>query len=122
MHVLMRRSILWVFVNVAGMVAYLKLASALWVFAGEEGTPGGPGDAFYWLLYLVPLLAAFLIFNSAALLVIVRRPETSGRKVALNVWRVVAALWLAAVAFDHHKSFRAIDAKLGFEILVERDA
>ena len=112
MHVLLRRSSLWVFVNVAGMAAYLKLASALWVFPGEKGTPGGPGDAFYWLIYLVPLLVAFLIFNSVALFFIVRRPQASGRRVALNLWRVVALLWLGTVAFDHHKSSRALDAKI----------
>ena len=122
MHVLLRRSSLWVFVNVAGMAAYLKLASALWVLPGEEGTPGGPGDAFYWLLYLAPLLIAFLILNSVALFLIVRRPQTSRRRIALNLWRIVAALWLGTVAFDHHKSFRTIDAKHGVEVLVERDA
>ena len=122
MHVLLRRSFLWVFVNVAGMATYLKLASALWVAPGEEGTPGGPGDAFYWLLYLVPLLIAFLILNSVALFFMVRRPQTTGKKPALNLWRIVAALWLATIAFDHHKSFRAIDAKYGVEVLVERDA
>ena len=108
--------------NVAGMAAYLKLASALWVLPGEEGTPGGPGDAFYWLRYLVPLLVAFLILNSVALFLIVRRPQTAGRKVALNLWRVVAVLWLGTLAFDHHRSFRAVDAKYGAEVLIERDA
>jgi len=122
MHVLLHRSSLWVFVNVAGIATYLKLASALWVFPGEEGTPGGPGDAFYWLFYIVPLLIAFLILNSVALFFIVRRPQATGKKLALNLWRIVAVLWLATVAFDHHKSFRAIDSKYGVEVLVERDA
>src|SRR5438309_6398937 len=105
MHRLLRRSSLWLLLNVAGMVAYLKLASALWVLPGEEGTPRGPGDAFYWLFVLVPLLAVFLAFNSAALFFIVRRVRASGSKVSLATWLAVAALWVGTLAYDHHRSF-----------------
>ena len=49
-----RRSTLWVILNILGMALYIHLGMALWVRPGEEGTPGGPGDAFYWILTLVP--------------------------------------------------------------------
>jgi hypothetical protein len=104
------------------MAAYLKLASALWVLPGEEGTPGGPGDAFYWLFLLVPVLVAFAAFNSVALFFVVRRVQTSSGKAALFIWFAVAGLWVATVAIDRHKSFRAIDAQYGSEASVERDA
>jgi len=120
--ILLRRSSLWVVLNITGAAAYLKLASALWVVPGEEGTPGGPGDAFYWLFLLVPILAAFAVFNSVALVFIVRRLQASGSKVALGIWLAVAALWVGTVALDHHKSFRTIDAKYGVSVGNARDA
>ena len=107
------------------MLAYLKLASALWVAPGEEGTPEGPGDAFYWLFLLVPISAAFFLFNSAVLFAVVRRgraERTKRTRVSLAVWFAVAALWVGAVAYDHHKSYRVIDAQYGIKALVQRDA
>ncbi len=122
MHLFRRRSSLWVALNVVGMAAYLKLASALWVLPGEEGTPGGPGDAFYWLFLLVPVLAVFLLFNLVALFFVVRRSRASGSTVPLTVWLTVAALWVATVAFDYHKSFRVIDAQYSVAVCSLHDA
>lgn len=122
MRLLFRRSFQWVLLNVVGMVAYLKLASALWVLPGEEGTPGGPGDAFYWLFLLAPVLFAFAAFNAVALFFIMRRVRASAGKAALFIWFAVAGLWVATVVFDHLKSFRVIDAQYGGEANVERDA
>jgi len=124
MNILRRLSLWWALANVAGMIAYLKLASTLWVRPGEEGTPGGPGDAFYWALLLVPFLAAFFILNSVVLFVIKRRARTRKKrtKVSLRIWLAIAALWLGTVAYDHHMSYRVIDAKYGITALIERDA
>ncbi len=107
------RRTLWLALNLLGMAVYLKLASALWVRPGEEGTPGGPGDAFYWLLILVPVLAIFAVLNSIVLSVIVRRPRALGRGVALALWLAVAVLWIGAVAMDQLHSVRHIDAQYG---------
>jgi hypothetical protein len=96
-----------------GMVAYLKLASALWVRPGEEGTPGGAGDAFYWLLILVPILVGFFLLNSLALFAIIRRMRPVGRRLALALWFAVAAMWIGVVVVDHFESFRRIDAQYG---------
>jgi hypothetical protein len=113
MKSLFRRRTLWLALNVLGMAVYLKLASALWVRHGEEGTPGGPGDAFYWLLILVPVLAVFATLNSIALTAIVRRPRALGRRVALALWLAVAGLWVGAVVIDQLHSVRHIDAQYG---------
>ena len=80
---------------------------------GEEGTPGGPGDAFYWLLVLVPVLAVFVVLNSIALTAIVQRPRALGRRVALALWLAVAVLWVGAVVTDHLHSVRHLDAQYG---------
>lgn len=122
MNILRRRSSWWVLANIAGILAYLKLASALWVQPGEEGTPGGPGDAFYWLFLIVPVLVAFLVFNSAVLFVIARRIRAGRTKASLAVWFAFAGLWVGAVAYDHHKSYNVIDAQYGIKALVQRDA
>ena len=113
MKSLIRRRTLWLSLNVLGMVVYLKLASALWVRPSEEGTTGGPGDAFYWLLILIPILAGFFILNSIALAAIVRRLRVIGQRVALTLWLAVATLWIGAVVVDHLHSVRYIDAQYG---------
>ena len=95
--------------NIAGMALYLWLASSLWVRPGEEGTPGGPGDAFYWLFVIVPILGAYFLIDLAALLVILFQRRGHALKKALILWGTVAALWGIVVAFDHHKGFRNID-------------
>src|SRR5215510_11112685 len=97
------RRILWLTLNVVGVGVYLWLASALWVRPGEEGEPGGPGDAFYWLFYLVPILLSSLVINLVALFVIIRRIVVSRRGwAALALWLSVAAVWAGAVAYDQH--------------------
>ena len=94
------------------MGVYLWLAASLWVRPGEEGEPGGPGDAFYWLFLLVPILVSYLAINVVALVAIVRRLMLSGRGwSALALWLVAAALWAGTVAYDHHRSVRYIDAQ-----------
>ncbi|WP_198137451.1 hypothetical protein [Anaeromyxobacter sp. K] len=85
------------------MVLFLKVGSALWVPPGEEGMPGGPGDAFSFFLAAVPILVAFLLLDVAALAWILVRTPRADR------WRAMA-LWFA-VAFDHHRSVREIDAR-----------
>jgi hypothetical protein len=95
-------------INFIGMVLYLYLASALWVLPGEEGLPGGAGDPFYWFFFLVPILIAFSIINSVALIVIVRRVKNKGSKNPFVVWLVIAAFWLMTVGYDHHRAFRVI--------------
>ena len=102
---------MWLGANVIGIAIYLNLASALWVRPGEEGTPRGPGDAFYWLGVLVPILTGFVVLNVTVLTVIVLRMKALRRRVALAFWFAVAFLWVGAVVVDHVRAFREIDAK-----------
>ena len=104
---------LWVLLNLAGMTLYLWLASALWVSAGDEGTPGGPGDAFYFFLFLVPLLFAFAVANAVFLLFIFRQIGLWKGIVVFAIWYALATLWLVTEAFDHKKSFRIVYPQCG---------
>ncbi len=108
MPFLLRPASIWFLLNAIGMAAYLFFASTLWVRPGEEGTPGGPGDAFYWLVYLAPVQAVFFILDAIALFIVVCR-AIGGRKGTLILWLGVALLWTAVLAFDQYKSFRRID-------------
>lgn len=109
MELLLRRSTLWMLLNAAGMAWYLKLASALWASPGDEGNPGGPGDAFYWAGYLAPVLLGFLVLNGLALFHISRRAGPA-RKRSLHIWRTIAVLWMITLAFDGYKSARKVTA------------
>lgn len=106
----LRRRTAWLVLNAVGMAAYLALASNLWVVPGEEGMPGGPGDAFYWLFFVVPVLGLFLVVNTGALIAIVRRLSATKLRLALFVWLVVAGLWAATLTVDHYRAVRFIDA------------
>jgi hypothetical protein len=105
----LRRSAWWVAVNVAGICLYIYLASALWVLPGEEGQPGGPGDAFYWLFLLVPIVFLFLIGNAITLIFAMRGLKNGGNEIALTAWFAIGALWICALGYDQHRSFRVID-------------
>lgn len=106
----MRRSSIWLLFNLVGVAAYIWLASRIWVPPGEEGTPGGPGDAFYVFLCLYPVLGLFAGLNLAALVLSVRRAGDGGTKKVLIVGIAVASLWGSAIALDKYKSYNVIDA------------
>ena len=116
------RSSLWIALNIAGMLAYLYVASELWVLSGEEGMPGGAGHPFYWLFLIVPILIAFSAVNLAALAAILWQMRRARNKHALLVWSVVALLWLAATAYDHHRAFRVIGPEYSDATAALRDA
>jgi hypothetical protein len=103
------RSTLWVALNIAGMLVFLLLGRALWVRPGEEGEPGGPGDGFYLLFVLVPILVTYMAVDLAALAAIVCRLRKVGKFEPLLVWLAITALWFCAVAYDYHRSARHID-------------
>lgn len=121
MRLLHRRS-LWALLNFIGMAAYLALASKLWVPPGEEGTPGGPGDALFELLTLAPVLVGFVVLNSTALIAILRCSHGAERSDRLIVWTAVAMFWLCTVAYDRHKSFTVVDARYAQTATAEPEA
>jgi hypothetical protein len=73
--------------------------------------PQGLFDAFYSLMFLIPILGAFMVFNSVALLAIVRGRAVTPIRTALLLWFVVVALWGGTLAVDHYRSVRYIDAQ-----------
>jgi hypothetical protein len=114
MTLLFNRSTLWPAINFAGMALYLYLASDLWVYPGKGGEPGGPGDAFYWLFILVPILVAYSAINLVALITIVRRIRSTKNTRPLVFWLVIAVFWVVTVIYDHHRAFRVVDEKYSF--------
>lgn len=106
-----RKQWLWALLNLAGMILFVKVGSALWVPPGEEGMPGGLGDAFHFLLNAFPILVTFLLLDLAALAWTLVRTPRANRRTVMALWFAVAALWCGVVAFDHHRSVREIDAR-----------
>ena len=106
--------------NFAGMAFYLYLASDLWVYPGGKGDPGGPGDAFYWLFFLVPVLVAYSAINLVALAAIVHRIRSTKITRPLLIWFVIAALWVVTLIYDHHRAFRVVDEKYSFAHVTSR--
>lgn len=101
----------WLAINVLGMGGYLFFASSLWVKPEEQGTPGGPGDAFYWLFTLVPILVAFAVFNIAALVKVVIEYRRTHSLIPLLLWVIVLSVWFNVLVVDRIKGIRYIDSK-----------
>ncbi|WP_157050629.1 hypothetical protein [Herbaspirillum rhizosphaerae] len=102
------RSATWTIVNVTGMGLYLLLASRLWPTWGEKNTPGGPGDAFYYLFILAPILLFFATINLLELYRIMRQPNN--KRTAVLVWCTVLSLWIAVFLVDYFQGARNISA------------
>lgn len=99
----------WTLCNIAGMTLYLLLASRLWPIDGEEGTPGGPGDAFYVFFVLRPFLLIILVMHVIAFFRVIRTAEK--RSSALLAWIIVAALWGGVFLIDQARHACAISEK-----------
>jgi hypothetical protein len=100
----------WLIANAIGMIVYLFLASSLWVHPGEQGLPGGPGDAIYWFVALVPIVALFAIVNLAALTKVLIEFRRRNSRIPILLWSLVFSLWLNVLAYDYIKSFRYFDS------------
>jgi len=96
----------WAIVNLIGIGFYLYLASTLWPAKGEENTPGGPGDAFFIVFAICPILLVFAVANFATLYLIIRHVHE--KRTAFAGWSVIILLWIAAVLIDHGQSVHMI--------------
>jgi uncharacterized membrane protein YozB (DUF420 family) len=108
-----RRAPIWIVLNLIGMATYLRLGSDLWTIPGNEGLPGGPGDAFYWFFLMLPMLLAYLVFNLISLSAIIERVRQTGRLHSLYVWLAIAILWVVTFLYDKLRSFRVICPEAG---------
>lgn len=98
-----RSHLVWMLVNLAGMAAFLAIASQVWIEPEVADVPGANvGNAFAWLVSAVPILLLFAIGNLGwmAMSIFKRRTRLSG----LAVGAVVIACWIVAFLFDnaHH--------------------
>jgi hypothetical protein len=103
-------TLFWIAANVVGALVYLFTSMALWVPTEEvgKGYPGGPGDAFYWLFYLVPILALFLLINLVAVVRMIRVAYRRRTAAPLIPFAFVVVLWGVVLLVDHLKSYRVI--------------
>lgn len=103
-----RRAPIWIVLNLIGMAAYLRLGSDIWTVPGDEGLPGGSGDAFYWFFRMLPVLLVYLPFNLIALSAIIERLRQTGRLNSLYIWLAIAILWIVTYRYDSLRAFRVI--------------
>lgn len=103
-----RRAPIWIVLNFIGMATYLRLGSALWTIPGDEGLPGGPGDAFYWFFLMIPVLLAYLVFDLISLSAIIKRVRQTGQLNSLYIWLAIAIVWIVTIRYDNLRSFRVI--------------
>ena len=108
-----RRAHIWIAINLIGMAAYLRLGSDLWTIPGDEGLPGGPGDAMYWCIVVAPVLLAYAVFNLISLSAIVDRVLLTGRLKSLYIWLAIVAFWVLTFRYDNLRSFRIICSQAG---------
>ena len=98
----------WIVLNALGVTAYLYLASNLWASPSEQGTVGGPGDAFYWLFPLAPLISFFALTNLLILPSVIRQKRMSGKFTALIIWLMTIFLWFSVIFVDYLLSARVV--------------
>jgi hypothetical protein len=108
-----RRAPIWILLNLIGMATYLSLGSDLWILPGDEGLPGGPGDAFYWFFLMLPVLVAYLVVNMISLSAIIERVRQTKRLISLYIWLAIAILWIVTFRYDNLRSFRVICPNTG---------
>lgn len=96
----------WPTLNLAGIALYLRLASTLWPLPGEEHLPGGPGDAFVWILEILPLQVIAVAANTGAFVLVLRNRKHRDGPINALIVVTVATLWLCAVVYDQERSFR----------------
>jgi hypothetical protein len=99
----------WLAANLIGMGTYLFLASVLWVAPKDQGTPGGPGDAFVWFLTVVPVMLLFAVVNLIALYKAIKVYFQHKQLVPILLWIIVCSFWGNVLLFDHIKSMRFVD-------------
>jgi hypothetical protein len=99
----------WLAANLIGMRTYLFLASVLWVAPKDQGTPGGPGDAFVWFFTVVPVMFLFAVVNLIALYKAIKEYCQHKQLVPILLWVIVCSLWGNVLLFDHIKSIRFVN-------------
>ena len=103
-----RRAPIWIVLNLIGMVTYLRLGSVLWTIPGDEGLPGGPGDAFYWFFLMLPVLTAYLVLDLISLSAIIKRVRQTRRLDSLYIWLAIIIFWIATIRYDNLRSVRVV--------------
>ncbi len=86
--------------NIAGLMIYLTLASALWAPLGDQSLPIGAGTPIVWGLTALPVLILFLCINFVWLDLIVLRTHEERNWRHLLVWLVVMLIWFGVNRFD----------------------
>ena len=93
MFFLKRKTLNWATLNLTGLAIYARIKLPL---TPEDGGAPGPGDGFYFLFAMLPILLAFLTMNLAALFAIVRAKPSSRKRIALALWWGMAIAWQIA--------------------------
>lgn len=101
-----RRAPIWIVLNLIGMATYLRLGSDLWTSPGDDCLTGGMSVAggMHWLFLMLPVLMAYLVFDSISLSAIIQRIRRTGRLTSLYIWLAIAILWIVAFRYNNLRS------------------
>jgi hypothetical protein len=100
-----RFALAWILINLAGIGAFLLIASQYWVEPDIADIPGASiGNAFGWFLEAVPVFAIFVLANPIWMLSMLRGEPVSRWWRPLLLAGAMLACWTAAWYFDnaHH--------------------
>jgi len=104
------RAYAWLFANLAGVGLYLVSSSALWPEPQDVGFPTGPGEAFYWLFMVAPVLLASLVGNVVVLVHLFRTCNRAPRA-RFGAWVLVALVWVAVNSYSTQRSMHDVTSK-----------
>lgn len=88
-----RKSISWILINTCGILAFLHFDSAFWAPADKRNLPGGPGDAFLWILSAFPILVLISVADFVWLYAVLKRIYFHREWGSFMIFLAIAILW-----------------------------
>jgi hypothetical protein len=86
----------WVIANFSGLLCYFALTSLSWPTQTNEGPITTGNDAMIWGLLAFPILAIFVVSNSAWLTLIVWRKNWR----TIPAWLLVVIIWTSTLVIE----------------------
>lgn len=98
----------WVVGNLSAIAVWIYIASRIWPWPPYEHCEFAPGDPWYFLFAVLPLLGLALVVHIAALIASIVRGRRTHQWPMLLAVLITASAWIGAATFDYYQGQRYI--------------